>query len=214
LTESTHWQAWHEPYADPSSYLSHRLAVVQARIREFLDGAPHGQIRIVSMCAGEGRDLLGVLPDHPRRDDVRARLVELDEGNATIAQQNVEREGVDQVEVVVGDAALTDAYAGAVPAELVLACGVFGNVVDADVRRTIEFLPQLCAAGAIVIWTRHRKAPDLTPRVREWFEQSGFVEVSFDAPDDFLFSVGVNRFVGEPVQLRPSERMFEFVVGN
>ncbi|GHD35622.1 hypothetical protein GCM10010335_31060 [Streptomyces galbus] len=31
------------------------------------------------MCAGQGRDLIGVLAGHPRRDDVRARLVELDE---------------------------------------------------------------------------------------------------------------------------------------
>jgi hypothetical protein len=33
---------------------------------------------VISLCAGQGRDLLGVLADHPRREDVRARLVELD----------------------------------------------------------------------------------------------------------------------------------------
>jgi hypothetical protein len=30
------------------------------------------------MCAGQGHDVLGALPDHPRRGDVTARLVELD----------------------------------------------------------------------------------------------------------------------------------------
>jgi hypothetical protein len=214
LAERTHWQAWHEPYADPSSYLSQRLAVVQGHIRSFLDDAPAGPIRVVSMCAGEGRDLLGVLVDHPRRDDVRARLVELDEGNASIAQASVEQADLDGVEVVVGDAAATDAYVGAVPAELVLACGVFGNVVDDDIRRTIEVLPQLCAAGATVVWTRHRKEPDVTPKVRAWFVESGFAELSFDAPDDFLFSVGVNRLTVGPEPLRPGVQMFEFVVGN
>jgi hypothetical protein len=214
LAERTHWQTWHEPYADPDSYLSRRLAVVQGHIRSFLDGAPPGPIRVVSLCEGEGRDLLGVLSSHPRRNDVRARLVELDEGNAAVARATVERAGLDQVEVVVEDAASTDAYEGAVPAELVLACGVFGNIVDDDIRRTIEMLPQLCAAGATVVWTRHRKDPDVTPMVRGWFAGTGFAELSFDAPEDFLFSVGVHRFDGVPVPLGRGGRMFEFVVGT
>jgi hypothetical protein len=34
-----------------------------------------------------GRDVIGVLAGHPRRDDVRARLVELDERNVAVARQ-------------------------------------------------------------------------------------------------------------------------------
>jgi hypothetical protein len=216
LTEPTHWQAWHEPYADANSYLSQRLAVVQSHIHSFLDAATPGPIRVVSLCAGEGRDLLGVLPSHARREDVHARLVELDPGNAAVARAAARDAGLSQVEVVVGDAAMTDAYAGAVPAELVLACGVFGNIVDADIRRTIEALPQLCAPHATVIWTRHRLEPDLTPTVRGWFGDSGFTELAFDAPEreDLKFSVGVNRYEGAPVALQPGVRMFEFVIGN
>lgn len=71
-----------------------------------------------------------------------------------------------RVEVRQGDAAQSDAYVGAVPADLVLLCGIFGNVSDADVRRTIEAAPQLCAPRAEVIWTRHRRDPDLTPSIR------------------------------------------------
>ena len=46
------------------------------------------------------------------------------------------------------DAGTSDAYAGAVPADLVLACGVLGNVTPDDVAATIAFLPRLCAPGA------------------------------------------------------------------
>ena len=42
-------------------------------------------------------------------------------------------------EVVTADAALTDAYAGLVPADIVLACGVFGNITDEDVDRTVAY---------------------------------------------------------------------------
>jgi hypothetical protein len=55
------WQAWHEKYDDPASSLARRLRVVQARIREALDACPPGRVRVVSLCAGQGRDLLEVL---------------------------------------------------------------------------------------------------------------------------------------------------------
>jgi hypothetical protein len=61
-----------------------------------------------------------------------------------------------------GDAALTDAYEGAVVADLLLLCGVFGNVTDEDVETTASNASRLCAPGAVVIWTRHRRPPDLS----------------------------------------------------
>ena len=64
----------------------------------------------------------------------------------------------------------------------------------ADIRRTVEAASGMCAPGATVVWTRHRRAPDLTPQIREWFRASGFEEVAFEAPDtDALTGVGVNR---------------------
>ncbi|MEQ1787321.1 MAG: SAM-dependent methyltransferase, partial [Acidimicrobiales bacterium] len=66
------WVAWHAPYDDPGSNLARRLRWVQRRIRLALDDALPGPIRVLSLCAGQGRDLLEVLPDHPRRGDVRA----------------------------------------------------------------------------------------------------------------------------------------------
>lgn len=210
---TTHWQAWHEPYDVPGSYLARRLALVQRRLSSILDEAGPGPIRLVSMCAGQGRDVIGVLESHPRRPDVTARLVELDAGNAAVARDAARAAGLDAVEVVEADAARTAVYEGAVPAEVVMACGVFGNVPDEHVRHTISVLSQLCAPGAAVIWTRHRREPDLTPTVRGWFADMGFDELSFDAPDDALFSVGVHRYGGEPVGLDPTITMFEFVVG-
>ncbi|WP_049576428.1 class I SAM-dependent methyltransferase family protein [Streptomyces sp. SBT349] len=204
------WHAWHEDYDRADSALSGRLRVVREWLALTLDTAPPGPLRVVSVCAGQGRDLLGVLEDHPRRDDVAARLVELDPRNAAEASDAAGALGLDGVEVVTGDAALTDAYAGAVPADVVLACGIFGNVVDGDVRRAIGFLPQLVTAGGTVIWTRHRKEPDLVPQICHWLEdEQGFERVWLSEPDAG-FGVGVHRFAGEPRPLAPGERMFTF----
>lgn len=97
------------------------------------------------------------------------------------------------------------------PADLVLLCGIFGNVSDDDVVRTIALAPRLCRSGALVVWTRHRKAPDLTPRIRSWFGQHGFEEGAFTAPEDGVWSVGLHRFAGEPRSLRCGQRLFTFV---
>src|SRR5262249_13116556 len=83
-------------------------------------------------------------------------------------------------------------YADVLPADVLLLCGIFGNVSEGDIQRTAQAAPALCAPGATVIWTRHRRPPDLTPRIRAWFRASGFDEVAFDTPDTkALTGVGV-----------------------
>jgi hypothetical protein len=191
--------------------LSHRLDIVQRQIRDAVNAAACGPIRVVSVCAGQGRDLIGALSEHPRRHDVEARLVELDERNVAAARAALGAADLPGVTVVEGDAARTDAYLGAVPADLVLVCGVFGNVSDDDIEHTVKRLPQLCAAGATAIWTRHRGPPDLTVAIRAWFAAAGFIERAFEIVPDSNVSIGVHRFEGAPVVLEVGQRLFTFV---
>lgn len=165
---------------------------------------------MVSACAGDGRDLLGVLEQRQDAHRVTALLVEYDGGLVARARDAAERLEA-RVEVRQADAAQSDVYADAVPADLVLLCGIFGNISDDDVRTTIAAAPQLCAPGAEVVWTRHRGEPDLTPSIRDWFAEAGFDEVSFVAPDAAEWSVGVNRLVGPPASLLRGSRWFTFL---
>ena len=87
------WVAWHAAYDDPSSPLSARLRCVRSHLRDAIDQAPPGRVSLVSLCAGQGHDVIGVLPRHPRRDDVRAVLVESDERNADQALPGRRRAG-------------------------------------------------------------------------------------------------------------------------
>ncbi len=211
MSGSIDWGAWHAPYAEPGSPLARRLAIVQAHIARFLDENPERELTVASACAGDGRDLLEVLR---RRDDaarVRATLMELDPGNAARARTLATRVPGAGVVVREADAGCTDAYAGAVPADLLLLCGIFGNVEDADVRRTIAAIPELCARGGVVVWTRSRRDPDLTPSIRRWFREAGLFELAFDAPGGTLVGVGAHRLDGEPRRLRPGRRLFSFV---
>jgi hypothetical protein len=204
------WVEWHRDYDDPGSLLSRRGEVVQGHLRAELDHAPAGDIRLISLCAGQGRDVIGALTGHPRRRDVHARLVELDEHNVAVARQAAQTADLPNVEVLEADAGLTDAYAGGVPAQIVLACGVFGNIAADDIQTTVAALPTLCAPGALVLWTRHRLPPDRTPAIRSWFDQAGFDEQAFDISPDGFMAVAAHRLVGAPGPLVPGTRLFTF----
>ena len=208
----TDWEAWHVEYRDPTSRLSRRLAVVQRFLTGALDRAPRGRIGVLSLCAGEGRDVIGVVRDHPRRDNVDAVLVEANPALAAAARRAIDDAGLaGQVHVVEADAGTTTNLRQGVPADVLLLCGIFGNVTDDDVEHTVRKASTLCNEGATVIWTRHPTPPDLTVPIRQWFAESGFVEVGFEAPEEWRFGVGSHRLIAEPDAFPSDLRLFTFV---
>ncbi len=204
------WQAWHADYDDPRSALSQRLETVRGQLRAGLDDAPPGPIRLISMCAGQGRDVIPVLTDHPRRQEVAARLVELDAGNASIARAAASAARLDGVDVVTGDAALIYNYDGYLPAQIVLMCGVFGNISDPDIIRTVGYAGALTASGGIVIWTRHRRPPDRVPSISNWFNEAGF-ETVWSSPAHLPFGVVVHRSARDPMPAPMGAKLFTFI---
>jgi Putative methyltransferase len=188
-----------------------RLRCVQAHLFDAISQAPAGQLSLVSLCAGQGRDVIGVLAHHPRRDEVRAVLVESDPRNVTAARQAAAAQGVAQIEIRQADAGLVEGFADALPADVLLLCGIFGNVSDADIQRTVQAAATLCRVGATVIWTRHRRPPDLTPQLRAWFAGGGFEEIAFDALETTtLTAVGVHRLRRASAASLPGHRLFAF----
>lgn len=207
------WLDWHREYADPSSSLSRRRRVVQRYLRRTLaELAPDEPIRLLSMCAGDGGDVLEVLAE-PAAPPVRALLVELDPELADRARARVSRAGLPGVRVLTADAGRVASYAELAPAHVVLACGVFGNIGEADVRRTVGALPGLLRPAGRLIWTRGRGADgtDASQFVRRLLAERGFTELDFTAPADARFRVGLHRLDGtdgSPAELPPV--LFEF----
>jgi hypothetical protein len=176
---------------------------------------PGEPIRIISLCAGQGRDVIDVLATHPRAPEVEALLVELDPALAEFARRRAAEAGLgDRVRVETGDASLCHWYAGLVPADLVLVCGIFGNISREDISATVRALPAFLRPGGTVVWTRHRRPPDATPGIRAEFAEAGFTEIAFDAPDGFILGTGRHRLDGDPGALGsfdPDRRLFDFV---
>jgi microcompartment protein CcmK/EutM len=171
----------------------------------------------VSLCAGQGRDVIDVVAAHPKRGAVSALLVELDPALVAFARARAAAAGVErQVRIQEGDAARSRWYADDVPADLVLVCGIFGNISAADRARTIEALPGWCKDRGHVIWTRHRRPPDATPAIRAAFAAAGFTELAFVAPEGTVMTVGHHRLDGPAgdasrTPFDPDRTLFDFV---
>ncbi|HSW91655.1 MAG TPA: class I SAM-dependent methyltransferase [Candidatus Saccharimonadales bacterium] len=206
------WVSWHKHYDAEESPLNQRLALVQQAIRECLPDKLTAPYTILDICAGDGRDLIEVLGAYEHKEFLRGRLIELDPRLASEAQ---ERATVAQlpssVKIIQGDASLTHAYKADIPADLILICGVFGNISDDDVARTIQNLPKFCKRGTRVIWTRNRRAPDRTGVIRSLLVENGFDETEFTSTDDDSYGIGVSAFTSSPPAMGDNVTMFRFV---
>jgi hypothetical protein len=214
MAKDKDWLEWHRHYDNPNSSISLRLAIVQSDLRRALAEAPRGEdgtIHLISMCAGEGRDVLPVLAEEDGGRGVKAVLVEFDETMSQRARATAADLGLSGVEVKTADAGTTDTYRDLPPAHIMLVCSVLGNVTAADMRRTVATLPSLMADDGIVIWTRSDR--DRSQEVRRTFLDQGFAEMSFTNTADDKFWVGMNRVAGGAADLRPPQpgtRMFSF----
>jgi hypothetical protein len=201
---------WHSAYSDPSSSLSARLRQVQREIAAWLDRTP-GDVRVLSSCAGQGHDILGVLEERPYdRVRVTGALIELDPTNAILARKRIAQLGV-AFDVVEADAGTTSAYADLVPADLVLLSGIMGNISAADIERLVHVSRQFCSPHAIVLWTRGAQEPDLGPDIRRWFGEAGFTEVACEEwIEGTAMRVGVEQLTAAPEPLVPGQPIFTF----
>lgn len=206
---ATDWRRWHRAYDDSSSVQSRRLVVVRRRVGEALDALAPGARRVLSLCAGEGRDLLPELAARPGLG-LDVLLVEADP--ALVDAARAAAGGLERVAVRTADAGLPTSFADVLPVDLLLLCGIFGNVSDEDIRATIAAVPAMLRPGGLVIWTRGRRdGDDLRATVRRWFVEEGLEEVAYDGEPE-LYGVGVARWAGpERADTDLPERLFTFL---
>lgn len=204
----TDWQAWYGQYDDENSSLSRRLRVVQQRLDDLVDGQPPVR-RVLSLCAGDGRDILPVVARLPNERRPELILVEIDPALAAAAERRAADVGV-AASVVVGDAGLAKTWQNVGPVDLLMLCGIFGNISETDIRTTINASRGILTHGGSVVWTRGCFADqDLRPQIRKWFEEAGFTESAFDS-EPTGYGVGVDRMTSHLPAMPVPDRLFSF----
>ena len=206
------WLQWHKEY-ETWPELQKRLHLVQSHISGCLTSLPPGPINVINVCAGDGRDLCGVLSVHERARDVTARLVEINpeltqRGTAAI---DAARLG-NVMSYLLADATQFGTYVSMAPADLIVMAGVFGNVRPTELAHLVDGLPCLCRPDAFVVWTRHGTIYGVATlrNMRERLSQTGFVGVVEDVTSETGFVIGTHRFRGTTRDLPKDQAWFQF----
>lgn len=210
MSDLIDWNDWHSKYGK-DTHLIKRLEIVQDCIRKCLPQNPGQPYKIIDIGAGDGRDILEVLEDYPNKSSIQGLLVEIDNTLATKAQDKLMDLNLSGVTVINGDASKLSAYSDFSLADLVLLCGIFGNISDEDVEKTISALPMILKPNGKVIWTRNRREPDKTPWIREQFTRNSYIEEEYIVSDESIYAVGVNRYAGEAKSLNADLKLFTFI---
>lgn len=205
------WVEWHKHYDTADSSLNQRLVLVQSAIRQCLP-QQRDVYTILDICAGDGRDLIEVLSNYEHKDSLRGVLVELDSQLVNEMQVRAQTANIPpSLNIIQDDASQTHTYKDSIPADLILLCGVFGNISNDDIAKTIQNLPKFCKRGTRVIWTLNRRAPDRTDEIRDLFHANGFDEANFVSTNDATYGVGVHTFTAPTPAMGDNVTMFSFL---
>jgi hypothetical protein len=208
------WTNWPERAYSQRRY-QQRLAAVQEHLAKRLDVAPVGPVRIISICAGDGRDLLGVLEMHRRRNDVTAWLVEQSLQSVSASAARARALGLDSaVRFLHADATGYKTYHGIAPADIVLLCGVWGHVPVHDRASVIRALTCFCKPGGAVIWSRAvAKGMIRLQQIQALFAGPSWEQISLTFTPDETWAVATHRFCGPAVDLPKEGQIFHFAIG-
>jgi hypothetical protein len=208
---SRSWTGWPaEAYAQKR--YQQRLEAVLEHLRSNLDNLPAGPLRLISICAGDGRDVIGVLRRHDRRSDLSAWLVELDRQSVVAGIQEASIAGLhDTIHFINGDATDYATYQRIGPADVVLACGVWGHVPVHERTALVDALAGLCKRRGTVTWTRGVSAGiTRLNRIELLFAGPSWESVHTTITSDKKWAVATYRHFGPPVALPEAGRIFNF----
>ena len=202
-------ESWHDNYEDETSTPYKRTLIVKKLIADYLINK--NNITILSICAGQGRDVLTSL-----NADTCAYLIDVDKECVDYAQSYVNKNDLYNVFVIEADASLISTYIdNNIPkADLILICGVFGHLSLEDINITAQSLKQLIKPNGSVIWTRHKFDNDITKEVRDLFELAGYQEEAFISPKEEPFSIGMYKLIQDTIEPIYDLKMFDYIYFN
>jgi hypothetical protein len=146
--------------------------------------------RIAQICAGATPApaiAMSSPPSAANEPRVHGTLLEYDAGNVAVAQAAADQAGLSNLVIKLADASRPASYVDAVPADLVLMVGVFGNVSDGAVKQspslsqTLQRRGQLAAARQGASTDHRRMSRQRADQRREPREHS-YDRAALDGP--------------------------------
>jgi hypothetical protein len=205
------WNNWPQQAYERPTYRS-RLSAVKQHLSDALDLAPEGEITIISLCAGDGRDVIEVASVHPRRCDVAAWLVEADARSVAAGIALARGTGLlKTVRFLQTDATSYATYRDIPRADVVMLCGVWGHVPPEERSALVRACSALCREGGHVIWTRGlRRGIERFEEVRAAFSDRDWSEARATITPDGKWAVATNCLTTSPPPRPQSGSIFHF----
>ena len=206
------WVQWHELYKS-NLPLRIRLKLVQSQLKRALNKASDGPVTILSLFAGDARDLSGVLSRHARAKDVSAYLIECNSDLVEAGRKKFDDLGLgDQVDFRVADATDPTSYDGIPPADIVLVCGMLGFVTSETTLDLVRALRSYLKPDGHLIWTRNlmlRNGADHTNLFQTLLSENEFDQKRlsktalpfFQKKEDPVFVVGTHQYIGSTLSV-------------
>jgi SAM-dependent methyltransferase len=205
------WNSWPDRAYARKRY-QHRLATVKQQLQDCLDAAPAGPIKILSICAGDGRDVVGAVDQHPRRNDVAAWLVELSADSVALGKRHAVAAGLEEsLHFINGDATDLSTYKNVPACDVILLCGVWGHVPQTDTAALVQGLAAFCKPGATVLWSCGTSGG--TAKLDEYdalFTKPTWDKVRQSFAADKCNAVVLHRYTGPSLPRLNSGRFFSF----
>ncbi len=208
------WAEWHKRYESVPS-LQERLAVVCEEISLAISATRTKPVRILSICSGDGRDVILSTAASKLRKSISGVLIELNpdlvaRGRSTIKEFSLQEE----ISFQCSDATKSETYRSIAPAHIVVLSGVFGNLKYEDVGLLIDSLRSLCEPKARVIWTRNLNefgdGETVVGGIKKLFANVNFTEASYTKTPSGVFAVGTHVYEGETLNLPARPVLFRF----
>jgi len=208
------WSAWPLRAYARSGYRQ-RLAAVERHLREAIDRAASGKLRILSICAGDGRDVLGAVATHPRRSDVFAWLLEADYYSVESGIEQARLAGLkDSVRFLHADATVFASYLDIAPADILLLCGVWGHVPPDERQAVVNACRALARPEGAVIWTRGvKRGMWRFAEICDYFEPSDWELTRSTVTPDARWAIATHQLVASAAELPTAGRIFNFQTG-
>lgn len=208
------WNQWLDRY-ETNQPLRERLTFVVSHIAKAILDCHEDPVPVLSVCAGDGRDLVVALSSMESKRMVRADLIESNPDVVSKGRNLVAEHGLSQsVKFRCADATKRRTYQYLTPAKVVIVSGVFGNLRDIDAARLIRLLHSLCQPDSLVIWTRNLVEFDdggsATDKIREILRASDYEETRFERTQSGVFAIATHRYRGQTKPLPTDEILFDF----
>ncbi|RBP48046.1 amino acid adenylation domain-containing protein [Roseimicrobium gellanilyticum] len=208
------WTNWHQLY-DAGMGISARLRLVEEQLRAAVEACQPGPVRILSICAGDGRDIFGAFAGHPRSQDVHAVLIDTDAAGLQRAETWAVEAGMGgRIQTLCADATSGANYRGVTHADIVLVSGVLAHVSEASIPGLIQSLPMLLQTGGWLIWNRHlvlNRGSEHVSLLRDLLRSTGFKEEVYELTSPKGFAVSSARYHGAMLPLDEQRVLFDFV---